>query len=69
MCLTNVYFFLDGTAKQWYVSHERTLNSWKTFRIGLRGLFDGRFMYTKRAEGQLQGLILEGEYVVLNLVH
>ncbi|GFV18388.1 hypothetical protein TNCV_4447571 [Trichonephila clavipes] len=22
MCLANVYFFLDGTARQWYVNNE-----------------------------------------------
>ncbi|GFY13539.1 integrase catalytic domain-containing protein [Trichonephila clavipes] len=27
MCLANVYFFLDGTARQWYVNNEDALDS------------------------------------------
>ncbi|GFY13073.1 hypothetical protein TNCV_666351 [Trichonephila clavipes] len=34
MCLANVYFFLDGTARQWYVNNEE-LDSWEAFKNGL----------------------------------
>ncbi|GFT12762.1 CCHC-type domain-containing protein [Trichonephila clavipes] len=39
MCLANVYFFLDGTARQWYVNNEDALDSWEAFKNGLSGLF------------------------------
>ncbi|GFW00526.1 transposon Tf2-6 polyprotein [Trichonephila clavipes] len=32
MCLANVYFFLDGTARQWYVNNEDALDSWEAFK-------------------------------------
>ncbi|GFS97021.1 transposon Ty3-I Gag-Pol polyprotein [Trichonephila clavipes] len=41
MCLANVYFFLDGTARQWYVNNEDALDSWEAFKNGLSGLFGG----------------------------
>ncbi|GBN74296.1 hypothetical protein AVEN_249438-1 [Araneus ventricosus] len=42
MCLANSYFFLDGTAKQWYVNHEDVLNSWEAFKTGISELFGDR---------------------------
>ncbi|GFV14006.1 retrotrans_gag domain-containing protein [Trichonephila clavipes] len=54
MCLANVYFFLDGTARQWYVNNEDALDSWKAFKNGLSGLFGDRQRYTRRAEEQLK---------------
>ncbi|GFU46785.1 retrotrans_gag domain-containing protein [Trichonephila clavipes] len=42
MCLANVYFFLDGTARQWYVNNEDALDSWEAFKNGLSGLFGDR---------------------------
>ncbi|GFT47760.1 CCHC-type domain-containing protein [Trichonephila clavipes] len=53
MCLANVYFFLDGTARQWYVNNE-DLDSWEAFKNGLSGLFGDRKKYTRRAEEQLK---------------
>ncbi|GFW92706.1 retrotrans_gag domain-containing protein [Trichonephila clavipes] len=53
MCLANVYFFLDGTARQWYVNNEDALDSWEAFKNGLSGLFGDRQKYTRRAEEQL----------------
>ncbi|GFV03821.1 retrotrans_gag domain-containing protein [Trichonephila clavipes] len=50
MCLANVYFFLDGTARQWYVNNEDALDSWEAFKNGLSGLFGDRQKYTR--EGQ-----------------
>ncbi|GFV34435.1 CCHC-type domain-containing protein [Trichonephila clavipes] len=50
MCLANVYFFLDGTARQWYVNNEDALDSWEAFKNGLSGLFGDRQRYTRRAE-------------------
>ncbi|GFU11221.1 CCHC-type domain-containing protein [Trichonephila clavipes] len=54
MCLANVYFFLDGTARQWYVNNEDALDSWEAFKNGLSGLYGDRQKYTKRAEEQLK---------------
>lgn len=54
MCLANAYFFLDGTAKQWYINNEDTLNSWEMFKTGLSGLFGDRQKYTKKAEEELK---------------
>ncbi|GFU62992.1 CCHC-type domain-containing protein [Trichonephila clavipes] len=54
MCLSNVYFFLDGTARLWYVNNEDTLDSWEAFKNGLSGLFGDRQKYTRRAEEQLK---------------
>ncbi|GFX18516.1 retrotrans_gag domain-containing protein [Trichonephila clavipes] len=50
MCLANVYFFLDGTARQWYVNNEDALDSWEAFKNELSGLFGDRQKYTR--EGQ-----------------
>ncbi|GFX26787.1 CCHC-type domain-containing protein [Trichonephila clavipes] len=54
MCLANVYFFLDGTARQWYVNNEDALDTWEAFKNGLSGLFGDRQKYTRRAEEQLK---------------
>ncbi|GFX48950.1 CCHC-type domain-containing protein [Trichonephila clavipes] len=54
MCLANVYFFLDGTTRQWYVNNEDALDSWEAFKNGLSGLFGDRQKYTRRAEEQLK---------------
>ncbi|GFW22826.1 CCHC-type domain-containing protein [Trichonephila clavipes] len=54
MCLANVYFFLDGTARQWYVNNEDALDSWEVFKNGLSGLFGDRQKYTRKAEEQLK---------------
>ncbi|GFU85844.1 transposon Ty3-I Gag-Pol polyprotein [Trichonephila clavipes] len=54
MCLANVYFFLDGTARQWYVNNEDALDSWEAFKNGLSGLFGDCQRYTRRAEEQLK---------------
>ncbi|GFT39466.1 CCHC-type domain-containing protein [Trichonephila clavipes] len=54
MCLANVYFFLDGTARQWYVNNEDALDSWEAFKNGLSGLFGDRQKYTRRVEEQLK---------------
>ncbi|GFV37782.1 CCHC-type domain-containing protein [Trichonephila clavipes] len=61
MCLANVYFFLDGTARQWYVNNEDALDSWEAFKNGLSG-------YTRRAEEQLKcrAECSGGEYTVLH---
>ncbi|GFS75105.1 retrotrans_gag domain-containing protein [Trichonephila clavipes] len=37
MYLVNVYFFLDGTARQWYVNNKDALDSWEEFKNGLIG--------------------------------
>lgn len=54
MCLANVYFFLDGTAKQWYTNNEDSLQSWEAFKTGLESLFGDRRKHTRKAEEQLK---------------
>ncbi|GFY20539.1 retrotrans_gag domain-containing protein [Trichonephila clavipes] len=54
MCLANVYFFLESTARQWYVNNKGTLDSWEAFKNGLSGRFGDRQKYTRRAEEQLK---------------
>ncbi|GFV15927.1 hypothetical protein TNCV_3292291 [Trichonephila clavipes] len=55
MCLANVYFFLDGTARQWYVNNEDALDSWEAFKNGLEVDFSVTVRrYTRRAEEQLK---------------
>ncbi|GFV23713.1 CCHC-type domain-containing protein [Trichonephila clavipes] len=67
MCLANVYFFLDGTSRQWYVNNEDALDSWEAFKNGLSGLFGDRQKYTRRAEEQLKCRAQRsGEYTVLH---
>ncbi|GFT46348.1 retrotrans_gag domain-containing protein [Trichonephila clavipes] len=67
MCLANVYFFLDGTARQWYVNNEDAFDSWEAFKNGLSGLFGDRQKYTRRAEEQLKCRAQRsGEYTVLH---
>ncbi|GFU73004.1 CCHC-type domain-containing protein [Trichonephila clavipes] len=68
MCLANVYFFLDGTARQWYVNNEDALDSWEAFKNGLSGLFGDRQKYTRRAEEQLKcrAPAFRREYTVLH---
>ncbi|GFW72384.1 retrotrans_gag domain-containing protein [Trichonephila clavipes] len=69
MCLANVYFFLDGTARQWYVNNEDALDSWEAFKNGLSGLFGDRQKYTRRAEEQLKcraHTAFRREYTVLH---
>ncbi|GFV52212.1 CCHC-type domain-containing protein [Trichonephila clavipes] len=53
MCLANVYFFLDGTARRWYVNNE-DITGPEAFKNGLSGLFGDRQRYTRRAEEQLK---------------
>ncbi|GFT62149.1 CCHC-type domain-containing protein [Trichonephila clavipes] len=65
MCLANVYFFLDGTARQWYANNEDALDSWEAFKNGLCGLFGDRQNYTRRAEKQLK-CRARGENTVLH---
>ncbi|GFR01245.1 retrotrans_gag domain-containing protein [Trichonephila clavata] len=54
VCLANVYFFPDGTAKQWYINNEDNLNSWEMFKTGLSALFGDRQKYTRKADEQLK---------------
>ncbi|GFT36988.1 retrotrans_gag domain-containing protein [Trichonephila clavipes] len=54
MCLANVYFFLGGTARQWYVNNEDALDSWEALRKRLSGLFGDRQKYIRTAEEQLK---------------
>ncbi|GFV05016.1 CCHC-type domain-containing protein, partial [Trichonephila clavipes] len=51
MCLANVYFFLDGIMRQWYVNNEDALDSGKQ---KWTMTFGDRQRYTRRAEEQLK---------------
>lgn len=54
MCLANVYFFLDGTAKQWFENNEAVLTSWDIFAKELKTAFGDTTHYVRRAEEQLK---------------
>ncbi|GFS49324.1 CCHC-type domain-containing protein, partial [Trichonephila inaurata madagascariensis] len=62
MRLANVYFFLDGTARQWYVNNEDALDSWEAFK---NGLFGDRQKYTRRTT-KIPSPAFRGEYTVLH---
>ncbi|GFS95274.1 CCHC-type domain-containing protein [Trichonephila clavipes] len=68
MCLANVYFFLDGTARQWYVNNEDALDSWEAFKNGLSGLFgDRQKIYQKgRRTTKMPSPAFRREYTVLH---
>ncbi|GFV83984.1 CCHC-type domain-containing protein [Trichonephila clavipes] len=68
MCLANVYFFLDGTARQWYVNNEDALDSWEAFKNGLSGLFgDRQKIYQKgRRTTKMPSPAFRLEYTVLH---
>ncbi|GFU79372.1 retrotrans_gag domain-containing protein [Trichonephila clavipes] len=69
MCLANVYFFLDGTARQWYVNNEDALDSWEAFKNGLSGLFGDRQkkIYQKgRRTTKMPSPAFRREYTVLH---
>ncbi|GFX63354.1 CCHC-type domain-containing protein [Trichonephila clavipes] len=69
MCLANVYFFLDGTARQWYVNNEDALDSWEAFKNGLSGLFGDRQKYTRekgRRTTKMPSPAFKREYTVLH---
>ncbi|GFX41818.1 zinc finger CCCH domain-containing protein 13 [Trichonephila clavipes] len=67
MCLANVYFFLDGTARQWYVNNEDALDSWEAFKNGLSGLFVTVKNYQKgRRTTKMLSPAFRREYTVLH---
>ena len=54
MCLANVYFYLDGTAQQWFENNEDKLNDWETFQEELKKTFGDRQRQIRSAEEQLK---------------
>ena len=54
ICLANVFFFLDGTAKQWFENNEDKLTSWEVFKIKLIEAFGETQHYAKKAEDELK---------------
>lgn len=52
--LANVYFFLDGTARQWYENNEETLTSWTVFETKLKTTFGDNETCIRRAKDQLK---------------
>ncbi|GFS40214.1 CCHC-type domain-containing protein [Trichonephila inaurata madagascariensis] len=54
MCFANIYFFLDVTAKQWYINNEDNLNWWETFKTGLSALFGDCQEYPRNVNEQLK---------------
>lgn len=54
MCLANVYFYLDGTAQQWFENNEEKLNSWEKFQTELKKAFGDKLHQVHQAEEQLK---------------
>nr|XP_042894656.1 uncharacterized protein LOC122268719 [Parasteatoda tepidariorum] len=54
MQLANAYFFLDGTARQWYENNEDSLTSWTLFENGLKVTFGDTQSYLRRAKDHLK---------------
>ena len=53
-CLANVYFFLDGTARQWYENNEEVLSSWNLFKVELQKTFGDNQQSKRKAEEELK---------------
>lgn len=54
VCLANTYFFLEGTAKQWYENNEGRLTSWDVFNEELKRAFGDTTYYVQQAQDQLK---------------
>lgn len=54
MRLANVYFFLHGTAKQWFENNEETLDSWSKFETEIKSTFGDAKRHVLNAEEQLK---------------
>ena len=54
MCLANVYFYLEGTAQQWFENNEDKLKDWETFQAELKKTFGDRQRQIRSAEEQLK---------------
>lgn len=52
--LANVFFYLAGTAKQWYENNEDKLTSWETFKTELQKYFGDAQRQKSQAEEQLK---------------
>jgi len=48
--LANVYFFLDGTARQWFENNQDSISSWSIFKEELQKAFGDTKFYARRAE-------------------
>ncbi|XP_055950863.1 uncharacterized protein LOC129984945 [Argiope bruennichi] len=55
LCLANVYFFLDGTARTWFDNNEDKLTSWAEFQEELTKTFGDTQLYIRRAKDRLKG--------------
>lgn len=53
--LANVYFFLDGTAREWFENNEELLTSWEQFKAELTRTFGDSRRARKRADEELKG--------------
>lgn len=54
MSLANVFFFLNGTARQWYENAENTLLSWDLFKTELKATFGDEKHLKNIAEDKLK---------------
>lgn len=54
MCLANVFFFLAGTAKQWFENNEGLFTSWGDLTTALRNYFGDPLQSRRRAEEELK---------------
>lgn len=52
--LANVYFFLDGTARQWFENNEEQITSWSQFKSELGKIFGDCKQTKRRAEEELK---------------
>lgn len=52
-CLANVYFFFDGTAREWFENNEEQLTSWDLLKSELTRTFGDSRRTKKRAEEEL----------------
>jgi hypothetical protein len=54
ICLANAYFFLGGTARQWYENNEEILVSWEKFSEELKKTFGDTRRYVQKAQKELE---------------
>lgn len=55
VCLANVYFFLEGAAKQWFENNEDQVDSWDKFKADISSIFGDPQHYRRKAEDELKG--------------
>ncbi|UYV60360.1 K02A2.6-like [Cordylochernes scorpioides] len=54
LCLANVIFYLEGTAKCWFENVEESLNSWPRFKEEFLKIFGDQEHFVRKAESKLK---------------